>query len=428
MLEEVISKISEGKVKRVELEYVDMLGYLRSCLLSAEKFLESRTGSFDASSIKISSISDSDALLIPDPSTSIVVGEDCRMLCEIWEGMGSRRSSKDPRFIARRTEEFLLSEGYRGRLGVEIEFFILNEELKPISNGWNGRKNYMISSPLDPLRDFEIEAMERLSEVQLKPEVIHHEVSTGQLEVSLASDSLLRAADSTIRAKREIREVATKMSFIATFMPKPIPGMNGSGMHFHMSLWNDKENLFYDPNDEYAELSQLARYFIGGIIEHISSLTALVAPTVNSYRRLIPGFEAPVYASWGRGNRSAAIRIPVYKRGSSRSKRIEFRVPDPSCNPYLAFSATFMAGIDGIRRKLDPGDPIDFNVYERNEGLKRLPRSLNEALDELESDNSYLRPVFGSDILESYLEMKRREAMELSQWPSEAEYENYLYV
>ena len=428
MLDELMPEISEGKIKRVELEYVDILGYLRSCLLSAEKFLESRTGSFDSSSVKISSISDSDALLVPDPSTSIVIGEDCRMLCEIWEGMGSRRSSKDPRFIARRTEEFLLSQGYRGHLGVEIEFFVLDGDLKPISNGWNSRKNYMISPPLDPLRDFEIEAMGRLSRAQLKPEVIHHEVSTGQLEVSLAADSLLRAADSTIRAKREIREVAKEMGLIATFMPKPVPGMNGSGMHFHMSLWDDKGNLFYDPNDEYAELSQLARYFIGGILEHIGSLAAIVAPTVNSYRRLVPGFEAPVYASWGRGNRSAAIRIPVYKRGSPRSKRMEFRVPDPSCNPYLAFSATFMAGIDGIRRKIDPGDPTDFNVYERNEGLKRLPRSLNEALDELESDNSYLKPVFESDMLESYLEMKRREVMELSQWPSEAEYESYLSV
>ncbi|MEM3870273.1 MAG: glutamine synthetase family protein [Candidatus Korarchaeum sp.] len=427
--EDILKWVNEGSVDKVELEYVDILGYLRSSLISAQRFLESKVGSFDASSVKIAEISRSDASLVPDFSTSILIGDTCRILCEIWEDMGRRRSRMDPRFVAERTEEFLLSEGYRGHVGAEIEFFVLGKDLRPVSLPWSeGRVNYMVSPPLDPLRELEVEVLRELSEAKLKPEVTHHEVSSGQLEISLAANSPLRSADSVIRAKRIIREVATRMGSIATFMPKPVGKTNGSGMHFHMSLWDQKgeRNLFYDEGDEYAEISQLARYFIGGILEHVGSLAALVAPTVNSYRRLVPGFEAPVYACWGRGNRSAAVRVPVYRKGVGKSKRIEFRVPDPSCNPYTAFSAVFLAGLDGVRRKLDPGDPVDFNVYEHNAGLKRLPRSLYEALDELESDNSYLRPAFDTELLDRYLELKRREALELAEWPSEAEYRTYL--
>jgi len=428
---ELAGLIDEGRISKLELEYVDILGYLRSTLMSAQKFLQSGSGSFDASSVKMSEIHRSDATLIPDLSTSILVGDTCRILCEIWEDMGSRRSSMDPRFVAERAESFLAAEGYRGYVGAEIEFFVLREDLRPVSPPWSeGRVSYMAAPPLDPLRDLEIDLMRELADIKLKPEVMHHEVSSGQLEVSLAADCLLRSADSVVRAKRAIREVSMRRGLIATFMPKPLPRTNGSGMHFHISLWDSKgeRNLFYDEDDDYAEISQLARYFIGGVLEHIRSLAALVAPTVNSYRRLVPGFEAPVYASWGRANRSAAIRVPIYRRGVSRSKRIEFRVPDPSCNPYLAFSAVFLAGLDGVRRKVDPGDPADFNVYESKIDSKRLPRSLQEALDELESDNSYLRPAVDSELLDRYLELKRKEALELSEWPSEFEYRAYLMV
>lgn len=427
--EEIERGIVEGRIDKVELEFIDVLGYLRSALISASKFLESASGSFDASSVKISDISSSDALLIPDFSTSVVIGDSCRILCEIWVDRGKKRSSLDPRYIAKRTEEFIISEGYRTRIGAELEFFILDKDIKPISFPWSeGKINYMISPPLDPLRDLEAEIIDELSKIGIKVEIVHHEVSNSQLEASIAAEEILKSADSVVRAKRGIREVSFRRGLIATFMPKPIPRTNGSGMHFHISLW-DKEgerNLFYDESDEYAEISQLARYFIGGLLDHLGSLAALVAPTVNSYRRLVPGFEAPVYAAWGRGNRSAAIRIPNYRMGAATSKRIEFRVPDPSCNPYVAFSASFLAGLDGVRRKLDPGDPVNFNVYERNEGLKRLPRSLNEALDELEIDNYYLKPVFDDEFLDRYLELKRKEVRELSEWPSEAEYRTYL--
>lgn len=428
-LEEVLKEASSREVKFVELEYVDLSGTLRSEILSLEAFKSKKGGSFDASSVGLSVIEWSDAVLVPDPQTAVIKDDVLRMLSEIWEPFGGGRSPKDPRYVAKRSEDLLAAQGYKGMVGPEMEFMTLTEDLKPVSTWGNAPKlNYHLSSPSDPLYEFKLEVMDELMSLNLQPEVTHHEVGVGQSEVSVRADTPLRAADKVMRVKRGIKEVARDFGLIATFMPKPVPGDNGSGMHFHLSLWEDGRNLFYDPDDEYAELSQLGRYFVGGILEHIGSLAAIVAPTVNSYKRLVPGFEAPIYAIWGRANRSAAIRVPVYRRGGKNSKRVEFRVPDPSCNPYLAFAATFAAGLDGIRRKIDPGDPVDVNAYTNELKAKRLPRTLHEALDELESDNSYLSGVFDTSALEVYLQIKRREASEIGSWPSEAEYRAYLSV
>jgi glutamine synthetase len=204
-------------------------------------------------------------------------------------------------------------------------------------------------------------------------------------------------------------------------------------MHVHISIWRGDENLFYDPNDEYAYLSQFARYFIGGLIEHGRALSAIVSPTVNSYKRLIPGYEAPVYLVWSKANRSAAIRIPAYSN-NSLNKRIEYRPPDPSANPYLAFSAILLAGLDGIRKKRDPGDPVDENVYKmpphkrKALGIKELPRSLEEALDELEVDNEWLSPVFPKELIETYIELKREEARKVNSYPTPVEILTYYDV
>ena len=225
--------------------------------------------------------------------------------------------------------------------------------------------------------------------------------------------------------------VAYKHGMVVTFMPKPIAGDNGSGMHTHVSIWEGDKNLFYDPNDDYAELSQFARYFIGGLIEHGRALSAIVSPTTNSYRRLVPGYEAPVYLAWSRANRSAAIRVPVYHKGARASKRIEYRPPDPTANPYLAVAAIIMAGLDGVRRKIDPGDPVDENIYHmtperrRQLGIKSLPGSLEEALDELESDNEFLKPVFTREAIEKYIELKREEVMKERLQPSPIEFLMY---
>lgn len=214
-------------------------------------------------------------------------------------------------------------------------------------------------------------------------------------------------------------------------MPKPVLNDNGSGMHTHVSIWRGDTNLFYDPEDEYAEVSQYARYFIGGLLEHGRALSAILSPTVNSYRRLVPGFEAPVYLAWSRANRSAAVRIPVYYKGDAKSKRIEYRPPDPSANPYLALAAIIMAGLDGVKKKIDPGDHVDENIYlmtpekRRSLGIKSLPGSLEEALQELETDNEFLKPAFSEPVIEAYLDLKWGEVKEARLHPSPIEFLMY---
>ncbi len=428
-IDDVLRKAESKGVRFVELEYIDLFGTLRSEILSFEAFKSRRSGAFDASSVGLSEIQWSDALLVPDPSTAIIKDDTLMLLCDIWEPFGGKRSLKDSRYIASKMEEVLNKKGLRGLVGPEMEFTILTKELKPVSTlGSMPKINYHFSPPSDPLYELKLRILDVLTELGLEPEVTHHEVGVGQSEVSIRALSILKEADNVMRLKKTVKIVASEQDLIATFMPKPVPGDNGNGMHIHMSLWNSEENLFYDDSDSYAELSQEGRYFIGGILDHIGSLSAIVAPTVNSYKRLVPGYEAPIYAVWGRANRSAAVRVPVYRKGAKSSKRIEFRVPDSSCNPYLAFAAAFSAGLDGIKKKINPGDPFNGNIYTANLGVKRLPRSLHEALDALESDSSYLGDLFDQTVLESYLSLKRREASNVGSWPSKAEYKAYLYV
>jgi glutamine synthetase len=254
---------------------------------------------------------------------------------------------------------------------------------------------------------------------------LNHEVaSSGQIEINFMHSTPTKAADNVQTYKDIVRSAAKKHGKVANFMPKPIyddsnprssEADNGSGMHVSVSLWSGGSNIFYDPDDRYAELSQIGRYFIGGVLNHASSLAALVAPTVNSYHRLVPGFEAPAYAAWSKGNRSAVLRIPVNERNTGKSKRIEFRAPDPSSNPYLAFSAIVAAGLDGIREKTDPGDPVNEDIYKLSDsarralGIKTLPRTLQDSVDALKSDQSYLKPYFCNELIDTYIELKCRE-------------------
>jgi glutamine synthetase len=248
-------------------------------------------------------------------------------------------------------------------------------------------------------------------------------------------DELVNSADNIMTYKYVIKYLAKRRNMVATFMPKPLANDNGTGMHINTSLWTDS-NLFYDENDQYAELSQTARYFIGGLLEHASSLAAIAAPTTNSYRRLIPGFEAPVYIAWSRDNRSAIVRIPAHFRGIkyAKSKRIELRLADPSCNPYLCFSAVLAAGLDGIKKKIDTMDPIDEDIYKlsakkrRELGIKQLPPTLNAAADALESDNEYLKPIFDSDVIDRIIEKERNDANEVSSRPHPHEFHLYFDI
>jgi glutamine synthetase len=265
----------------------------------------------------------------------------------------------------------------------------------------------------------------------------HHEVATaGQCEIDIRYDSLVNAADAVQSYKHIVKNVAAKHNMIATMMPKPIALDNGSGMHVNISLWNDDKNLFFDASDEYAEMSEVARYFGGGIIDHADALAAIVAPTTNSYRRLVPGYEAPVYVSWSTGNRSAIIRIPGHFRGEkfSNLKRIEFRAPDPSCNPYLSFSAIVAAGLDGIKKKTSIGDPIDEDIFKmspqrRKElGITQLPASLREACESLVADRNFLKTIFGDDALDGLIEQQLKEHNEVVVRPHPHEFSMYANV
>jgi glutamine synthetase len=242
-------------------------------------------------------------------------------------------------------------------------------------------------------------------------------------------------ADGAVTYKYVVKNIAKRYGMVATMMPKPIAMDNGSGMHVNVSLWNET-NEFFDPNDKHSELSQVGRYFGGGIMEHAPSLCAIVAPTTNSYRRLVPGYEAPVYMAWSRRNRSAIIRIPAYFKGekAAKTKRIEFRAADPSCNPYLCFAAVLAAGLDGIRKKRELGDPVDEDIYKmtperrREMGIKQLPTSLKEATEHLESDSAYLKSIFGGDVIEAIIEAERKESQEVSLRPHPHEFQMYFDV
>ncbi|KSW12257.1 glutamine synthetase [Pyrodictium occultum] len=451
------------KVRWVELHFVDVAGHLRSVAVPSrevdDKAFKQGLNLLDGSSVEgFAGIHESDYRLRPDPSTFAVIPwakDTGRMISDVYSTEG--RFPKDPRYIADRAMEYLASQGLEAYFGPEVEFMLVDGLFLDVETPTKGlgyrvvsreymdyeeelgfqrtKKAYHTPSPIDKVAAVRYEIASVLEDYfGFRVESHHHEVAAlGQVEIDFRFGDLKTTADRVVTLKYVARNVAAKHGMAATFMPKLVAGDNGNGMHVHVSLWDRSSgrNLFYDPSDEYAELSQTARYFIGGILEHGRALAAIVAPTVNSYRRLVPGYEAPVYLVWGKANRSAAIRIPFYEKGVEKAKRIEFRSPDPTANPYLAFAAILAAGLDGIKKKIEPGDPVDRNVYEMGEeerrrlGIKQLPRSLDEALDELESDNEFLKPIFTRDILEAYIDVKRREAMELRQYPNPVEV--YMY-
>ena len=456
--------LRRNSIERVDLQFTDVAGYLyhvtiSSRLVTAEA-MERGFGKLDGSSVKgFKGIEESDLVLKPIPGTQAVLPwykGVARVLCQVYDTGGTKRFERDPRYAAERTEEQLAGQGYSARIGIELEFFIFDRvevRLEPgyamysvvsreTAEGADGglfsrtKEAYYTTPPTDRAFDIRLEAARVLEQYFGVPiDVDHHEVAAaGQGELNIRYAGVASMADRIQTVKFVLKNVAARYGKVATFMPKPIYGDNGSGMHVHVSLWEGEKNLFYDPDDEYAELSQFARYFIGGLIEHGRALSAIVSPTVNSYKRLVPGYEAPVYLVWSRANRSAAIRVPVYIKGDWKGKRIEYRPPDPSANPYLALAAIVLAGMDGVRKKIEPGDPIDENVYKmtperrRQLGIKELPRSLDEALDELESDNEWLKPAFPGELIRAYIEVKREEARKVQSYVSPAEIYYYLNV
>jgi glutamine synthetase len=377
-------------------------------------------------------------LLVPRPDTAILdpftEAPTLSVVCEIVDPLTGEPYGKDPRRIARRAEEYLLETGIADTayFGPECEFFVFDSvsydlgvnrshyEVDSVEGHWNSGKpglgytvrpkeGYFPPAPHDTLHDLRTEMVLTLERLGIHCEFHHHEVASGgQCEIDLRFGTLTRMADQIMTYKYVVKNVARAHGKTVTFMPKPLFGDNGSGMHTHQSLWSGGEPLFAD-GAGYAGLSDMARAYIGGLLAHAPALLAFCAPTTNSYRRLVPGYEAPVNLVWSQRNRSACIRIPMYSR-SAKAKRVEFRCPDAAANPYLAFAAMLMAGLDGVQRGLDPGAPADYDLFEHADGrIAQVPGSLAEALDALERDHEFLLAgdVFSTDLIETWIAYKR---------------------
>ncbi len=447
MLETVTDVLEMGKeVEMVDLRFTDLLGMWHHFTMPAreltEGLFEEGIG-FDGSSIRaFQEIHESDMILIPDPSTAlrdqIFEVPTLVIVCDIYDPVTRQPYTRDARYVAKKAEAYLKQTGIAdiSYWGPEAEFFLFDSvrygggtnsayHYIESAEGWwtsgqeggkggqiPAKRGYFPVPPADTKQDVRSRIVMALEAAGVPVEVHHHEVATaGQSEIDLRYGTLVRMADSLQIYKYLVKNVARQNGLTATFMPKPLFQDNGSGMHVHQSLWRGDTNVFFD-DAGYAQLSDTAKYYIGGLLAHAPALLALVAPTTNSYRRLVPGFEAPVNLAYSQRNRSAVCRIPVYSK-SPKAKRVEFRAPDPSCNPYLCFAALLMAGLDGVQRQIDPGDPMDKDLYdlppEEAAQIKQVPGSLAEVLDALEADHEFLLKgdVFTSDLLEAYVAYKR---------------------
>jgi len=470
---EVAKFIEEEDVEFIDIRFIDLPGVMQHFNVPASSFDEDAiaTGQlFDGSSIRgFQAIHESDMKLVPDLETAYVdpFRERKTLIINfsIVDPFTDEPYSRDPRTVASKAEEYLRSTGIAdtANFAAEAEFYIfddvrfstsINEGFYKIDSDeavWNtGRDEsefggnlgyktrvkggYFPVSPNDQMADLRDEICAVLGEVGLEVERAHHEVGTGgQQEINYRFNTLLQAADDVMKFKYVVKNVVWENGKTVTFMPKPLFGDNGSGMHTHQSLWKGGEPLFYDERG-YGGLSDTARWYIGGLIEHASSLVAFTNPTVNSFKRLVPGFEAPVNMVYSARNRSACIRIPVTGT-SPKAKRIEFRAPDPSANPYLSFAAQLMAGIDGIRNRIEPPEPIDKDLYElppeEHAQIKQLPSSLDEALEALEADHDYLTEgdVFPEDLIETWIDYKRTKEIDPFRFrPHPHEFELYYDI
>jgi glutamine synthetase len=453
---EVLQLIKDEKIEVVDVKFVDLPGLWQHFTLSGAEFDEASFSEglgFDGSSIRgFQAIDESDMLLMPDPDTAFVdpftLTKTLSIICDVKDPVTGAFYSRDPRHVAKKAEAHLKSTGIADTayFGPEAEFYIFDSVryAQSYNHGfyyvdsdegfWNsgkegaeGKNNtgykirykegYFPVPPNDTLQDIRTEMMLTLNRIGVRSEMHHHEVGTaGQTEIDMHYDTLVKMGDNVMKFKYVTKNVARKHGKTVTFMPKPLFQDNGSGMHVHSSLWKNKTNVFYDKAG-YAGLSQVAIHYIGGILAHAPALLGLCAPTTNSYRRLVPGYEAPINLIYSQRNRSACCRIPVYSR-SEKAKRVEFRCPDPAANPYLAMSAIMMAGLDGIEKKIAPPDPIDKDLYELEPAekakVKSTPGSLEEVLNALEADHAFLLKgkVFTKDLIETWLEYKRKKELD----------------
>jgi glutamine synthetase len=464
---EVLEEAQAAGVKIVDFRFCDLIGSWQHFSvplagLDEGTFVDGL--GFDGSSIRgFQPINVSDMLLVPDPDTAFVDPllevPTLSLTCDVVDPVSGQRYSRDPRFVADKAESYLVRSGVAdvSYWGPEAEFYLLDSIrfdqnahsgyyfLDSREGIWNSgadgtpnlanrprpKEGYFPVPPTDKFQDVRSEMVLKLMEAGVEVEIHHHEVGgPGQAEIDLRFQTLKRMADGLMVYKYVVRNVARRHGLVATFMPKPILGDNGSGMHVHQSLWKDGTNLFYDENG-YGLISETARWYIGGLLRHAPSLLAFCAPTTNSYRRLVPGFEAPINLVYSQRNRSACVRVPVYST-DPRSKRIEFRTPDPSCNPYLAFAAILMAGLDGIQNRIEPPEPIDLDLYElepeQKAKVRSVPGSLSEVLEALRHDHEFLLrgEVFTPDLIETWIDYKwTREVEPVALRPHPWEF--YLY-
>ncbi len=465
---DVLKVIKDQDIQFVDFRFIDMPGIWQHFTVPisevSEDIFEDGLG-FDGSSIRgFQQIQESDMLLFPDATTAFLDPfskyRTLNIICDVRDPLTRETYSRDPRNITRKAEAYLKQTGIADTVffGPEAEFFVFDDArfdqnaysgyyfLDSSEAAWNtGRveeggnlaykirhkEGYFPCPPMDQFQDLRNEMVLTMQDMGMRVELHHHEVATaGQCEIDLRFAPMLEMADTLMKYKYAIKNVARRNGKTATFMPKPVFMDNGSGMHCHQSLWKGGSPLFYDESG-YAGLSETAIYYIGGLLKHAPALLAFTNPTTNSYRRLVPGYEAPVNLMYSQRNRSACVRIPMYS-SSPKAKRIEFRCPDPSCNPYLAFSAMLMAGLDGIENRIMPPTPVDKDLYdleasEKSE-IKQTPGSLAEVLNALESDHQFLLKggVFTPDVIETWIAYKReRELDQVNLRPHP--YEFYLY-
>jgi glutamine synthetase len=440
--------IKEQEITFIDLKFPDLPGILQHMTLPIEVFEEDMFVNgigFDGSSIRgFQRIHESDMLIVPDRSTMFVDGfmdePTISFLCNIKDPQTHSIYSRDSRAVAQKAERYLTTSGIAdiAYLGPELEFFIFDDVryeqtvnrgyyyLDSHEGAWNtgrdegpnlgykprSKEGYFPVPPMDSYQNLRSKMVSVLRSIGVEAEAHHHEVASGgQAEIDIRYNTMVNMGDQSLKYKYVIKNVARRYNKTVTFMPKPLFQDNGSGMHVHVSLWKEGRNLFYQTG-RYAELSDMGVYFIGGLLHHAPALCAFCAPTTNSYRRLVPGYEAPINLIYSQRNRSACVRIPMYS-GSEKAKRVEFRTPDPSCNPYLAFAAILMAGIDGIQNRIAPPEPIDEDIYEMAPGdrphIKNTPASLEESIDALEADHDFLLKgdVFTEDLIQIWVDYKR---------------------
>jgi glutamine synthetase len=446
---DIVQLVQDQGIEVVDFRFCDLPGLMQHFSVPSHELSEAAFEDgygFDGSSIRgFQEIQESDMLLIPDPNTMVVdpfrPHPTININCFVRDPVTGESYSRDPRYVAKKAEDYLRGTGLADTayFGPEAEFYIFDSVrfdqnqyssyyfVNSVEGAWNSgaeegganlgykpryKEGYFPVPPTDHYQDLRSEMVKVLEQVGIHIEVQHHEVGTaGQAEIDMRFDSMLRMADKVMLYKYVVKNVAWAAGKSVTFMPKPIYQDNGSGMHVHQSLWKGGEPLFFDETG-YAGLSDMARWYIGGLLKHTPAVLAFAAPTTNSYKRLVPGYEAPVNLVYSQRNRSASVRIPLYSK-SPKAKRLEYRCPDPSCNPYLAFSAMLMAGLDGIQNRIEPPKPLDKDLYdlppEELAQVPQVPGSLDEALNALEADHKFMLTgdVFTQDVIDTWIDYKR---------------------